>query len=679
MAPPFQISQSFFEDRERVFLWAPVLLGFGIIAFVSLPQEPPVWVGPVATLSALILVGLFFKRPLGRLAALAFFLVALGFTLIQTKAHRLHTPMVTQEIANVTLTGTVVSVEWASRKARVLLDVSQSDPPIPLALVRYYAKNTKKNPLPALAPGTRIRVTANLAPVSPPLVDRGFNFRRKAFFEGLSAYAFPTAAPPQILEHSLKPGWTERLQTLRSHITGRIRAALGKSQGTIAVALLTGEKAALSQKDRDAYANAGIAHILAISGLHLSLVAGFVFVVVRLVLSLIPAISLRLNTKKLGALGAIFITLGYLLISGMAVPAQRAFIMTFIVMVAVLSDRKALSMRSVCLAALGILLIFPEVLLTPSFQLSFAAVVVLIAFYESLAQIHAHRLRDRGTPTLMGKLASYVGGVLLTTTLATLATTPFTIYHFGQFTAQGLLSNLVAIPLMGFWIMPLGFLSLMTMPFGLETYPLQAMGWGIQAVTETAYKVTSWPGARIPMAKPDSWVLGLVVLSALWLCLWKARWRYGALPVLALGFGLFWMDPERPDVVISPDGRLIGVMTPDRILFVSAFRHNRFTRKVWESTLAPRETRLFPYEDAHEDFLDCEGVYCTLRTKGHSLHIAQFPYALKKASRTSTPVLDASQSSKEPRTVFYNRIPVNGKSLYLNRTHKPVPPQRLWE
>lgn len=442
--------------------------------------------------------------------------------------------------------------------------------------------------------------------------------------------------------------------------------------------MLTGEKAAISNKDREAYANAGIAHILAISGLHLSLVAGFVFVVVRLALSLIPAISLRFNTKKLAALGAIGVTFGYLLLSGMAVPAQRAFIMTLIVMVAILSDRKALSMRSVALAALGILLVFPEVLLTPSFQLSFAAVVVLIAFYESMAQTLTQHLREGNSPTLLGKFLSYVWGVLLTTTLATLATTPLTIYHFGHFTAQSWLSNLVAIPLMGFWIMPLGFLSLMAMPLGLENYPLQAMGLGIQWVTDLAYLVSSWPGANIPMPKPAPWVLGMVVLSTLWLCLWRAQWRYASLPVLVVGMCLFWVNQERPDVMISPDGRLLGIMTPDGILFLSAFKHNRFTRKVWESTLAPQETRLFPYEDSHEDFLNCEGFYCTLQAKGRTLHIAQFPYALKKATRTGTPVLDASQSSKAPRTVFLKGIPVNGASLYLNHPLKEKRHTRLW-
>lgn len=223
-------SPYFYADRERLFLWSPVLMGAGITTFVSLPHEPPAWIGPGITLGMLVLAIFTFKMPRIRLIMIAFFLPALGFSLIQVKAHRLQTPMVRQEQANVTLTGVVLSVEKTFRKARILMAIQTSDPLIPLAHVRYYAKDTKKAPLPPLIPGTDIRVKVNLAPVSPPLVARGFDFRRKAFFENLSAYAFPTETSLEIIGKPQNLTLNQYLQTLRSLVTNRIRETLPKSK-----------------------------------------------------------------------------------------------------------------------------------------------------------------------------------------------------------------------------------------------------------------------------------------------------------------------------------------------------------------------------------------------------------------------------------------------------------------
>ena len=215
------------------------------------------------------------------------------------------------------------------------------------------------------------------------------------------------------------------------------------------MALLTGLRGALPDEIWDQWAIAGIAHLLSISGLHLALVAGTLFFAVRIALALAPPLALRLPAKKLAALLALLGAFGYLLISGGTVPTQRAFAMTALALLAVMVDRNPFSMRLVAWAAFVVLLLRPESLLGASFQMSFGAVVALIAAYET-----GVARRPAGTTGLDGRLLLYLAGIALTTIVASAATTPFSIYHFSRFPTYGIVTNLIAVPLTGVWIMP---------------------------------------------------------------------------------------------------------------------------------------------------------------------------------------------------------------------------------
>ena len=255
----------------------------------------------------------------------------------------------------------------------------------------------------------------------------------------------------------------------------------------------------------------GLAHLLSISGLHIGLVAGILLFGLRAGLALIPPLALRIPTKKVAAIAALAATGGYVLLAGAPVPAQRAFVMTAIVMVAILTDRSALTMRLIAWAAAAVALVRPEAVLGASFQMSFAAVTALIATHEALA-----KKRSRGPRTLASRVTRELAAVALTSFIAGTATAPFAAYHFHRLADYGVLANLVAVPITGFWVMPLAILAFALMPFGLEGWALVPMGWGIEAIIVVAQWVAALPGAAVQVPAMPSAALAVVVVGGLW-------------------------------------------------------------------------------------------------------------------------------------------------------------------
>ncbi len=261
---------------------------------------------------------------------------------------------------------------------------------------------------------------------------------------------------------------------------------------------MVGERGAIPSDVRAAMQQSGLAHLLAISGLHLGLVAGFVFFAVRGALALWPGVVLRYPVKKWAA-AALSMSAVYLLLAGATVPTQRAFIMTGLILLAVIVDRRGISMRLVAWAAIVVLLIRPEALLSVSFQMSFAAVVALVATYEVAGGKVRQSLGQRG---IRQRLAVYLVSILLTTLVASTATAPFAAFHFNQFAAYSNVSNLIAIPIAAFWVMPLIVVSLVLMPFGLEGAVMPVLGVGIDIIIGVARAVSAWPGASLNVAAP---------------------------------------------------------------------------------------------------------------------------------------------------------------------------------
>lgn len=622
----------FVAERSRWALWVPVGLGLGIAAYFSLPEEPPLWAGAVL-LAAAAVTGFGLAGPPAqprrgvRIAALVVAIVAAGFTAAQVRTAAVEAPMLRTKVGPTTVAGRIERVEMLAGGIRVTLSqveigglAGRSTPErVQLRL---------RGEQPPLQPGQRVRVRAELSPPAPPAAPGAFDYQRQSFFEGRGAvgFAYGRATVTAAREGSERGRIGLAVANARQWIGERVRAAVPGPSGAVATALITGETGAIPEANLVAMRDSGLAHLLSISGLHIGLVAGIVFVGVRSLLALIQPIALRHPIKKWAALVAVAGAGAYTLLAGATVPTQRSFLMVGLVFLAVLLDRRGLSMRSLAWAATAILLLTPETLLTASFQMSFAAVTALIAWYE---WVHDRDRRRGELPSWPMRLVWYLGGVAATTIIAGAATTPFAAYHFNRVAGYGVAANLMAVPLTSLWIMPWAVLAFVLMPLGLDGPALTAMGWGVEAVLWTAAEVAAWPGSASMVPAIPMWGLVAVAVGGLWFCLWRQRWRLLGVAGLAAG-AVAAVTAVPPDLLVSGEGRLVAARDASGELMVSSLRAERFLRKSWlqrngQTATAPR----WPQYGASEDGrLACDGLGCIYRVGGHVVAIARLPDAL---------------------------------------------------
>ncbi len=609
-------------ERDRWVLWLPVALGLGIAVYFALPREPPHWLIPVsgATIAAAFVLR---GRP-GGAALIALAAFAAGFSLAQLRTLAVAAPVLERRIGPVTVTGTI---EAASRDKRGAWRTTIADPRISRLAAEATPRRIRisvRTTDPAFEPGSRFSVRAMLQPPLAPVVPGGFDFARRAYFLSLGAVGFAVSRPA-IAAARDPPGIRARVNLLRQRITRRIASALPGAEGAVAAALTTGERGAIPERVLVAMRDAGLAHLLAISGLHFSLVAALLFGGLRAGLAAVPVIALRYPIKKWAAAGAFAGALVYLLISGASIPTQRAFLMLSVALLAVMLDRAAISMRLVAVAAAAVLLIAPESLLGASFQMSFAAVVALVAFYESVSERLAGLRADSG---LARRLALYAFGVGLTTLIAGLATAPFAVYHFNRFAVFGVVANLLAVPVTGLWIMPWAILAFLLMPFGLEGLALAPMGWGIAVVIAVAETVSSWPSAvRLVPAMPAAY-LALTATGGLWLCLWRGRLRALGLIGIAVALLTGWRD-RPPDILAGLDPGAFAIRIGDGLAIAPATR--RFTRQYWLRNAGLAEPVLWPGGRGTGDaVLSCDGLGCILRRGGTTVAVVLDRAALQE-------------------------------------------------
>jgi competence protein ComEC len=482
-----------------------------------------------------------------------------------------------------------------------------------------------------------------------------YDFARAAYFQGLGAVGFALSAPRKLaaVEHEdgnwptvIAKGLAFWLAGFRHDLTLRILGALPGSSGAIAAALLTGERGAIPDDIERAFRDSGLAHILSISGLHLALVAGILFFAVRGLLALSERVALNYPIKKWAAATALIGAFAYLLLSGAAVATQRAFIMAALVLVAVMLDRAALSMRSVAWAALAVLVLAPESLLDAGFQMSFAAVVALIAVFEAGAErFNAWRSKAG----LASRALQYIAATALTTLVAGLASAPFAVYHFNRFVDFSLIANVVGVPLTSLWVMPWGMAALALMPFHWEGLALIPMGLGIDGVVWIAQTVAAWPGAVSLVPAMPFWGLLALTGGGLWLCLWRRVWRLIGLGLLVLGGASPWLVAS-PDVLVDCEAKMLGVKSLNGGLMLSAPRGSQgLVGETWlrraglaETEPWPRSRRRDdgPHGGASEDgSLRCDSLGCIYRARGRVIALPRAEEALAEDCRIADAVV----------------------------------------
>jgi competence protein ComEC len=342
-------------------------------------------------------------------------------------------------------------------------------------------------------------------------------------------------------------------------------------EGPFAAAIVTGDRADLDPELVDILRASNLAHLLAISGLHMGLLTGAVFAVVRLGLACIPSVAVRVNIRKIAAVAALIAAVFYLGISGANVATQRAFIMVSVMLMAICAERPAISLRAVAIAALAILATSPEALVGPGFQMSFAATTALVAVFGSV--------RDKGLFLTLPNWASGFIALLVSSFVAGAATAPYGAAHFNQVAQYGLLANLLSVPVMGFVVMPGALIAAVLAPLGLENGGLWVMEQGLAWILMIAELVANLDGSTRAIVAPGQRVLPLVTLGGLFLCLWQGAGRLlGVIPILIAT--LMWLNTERPTILISETGRLIGVMQ-NGMRGLNKPKGDGFSARVW--------------------------------------------------------------------------------------------------
>lgn len=559
------------RERGRFLHWVPIFLAMGIGVYFFLPAEPSrlVYVGLVGFILVCFVVSRCWPWGIGPMAT-AMALVAAGLCMAGARAHQVAAPVLEFRYYGA-VEGRIIAIDRSQSDAvRLTLDrlrLANMPPDRHPARVRISLYGEQGFFMPMV--GMRIATTAHLSGPNGPVEPGGFDFQRMAWFRGIGAVGYTrnpvlALAPPGGGEFSVA------VNRLRMALSRWVQDTLPGETGAFAAAITTGDRSAMSRATLDALRGSNLAHLLAISGLHMGLLTGFVYQAARYVMAMFPGFALRRPTKKIAACLAIAAGAFYLLLSGGNVSTERAFIMVATMFVGVLFDRRALSLRAVAMAAVIVLLLYPETLTEPGFQMSFAATTALVAVFGWLAPLRGYF----GSKWLQPILA-----VVISSAVAAAATAPIAAAHFNQVSHFGLMANLLSVPLMGSVVMPAAVLAALLSPFGLGWLGIKIMGPPIDWIIGVAYHVSSLEGAIGYVPQAPAYVLPAIAIGGLLAVLLRRREKL--LAVLPIGLGvILWVGAERPPVLISQTGGLIGVMTEEgRAL--SKPKGDGFAARIW--------------------------------------------------------------------------------------------------
>ncbi len=595
------------EDRKALGLWTPVAIGAGAGIYFGLKTEPAAIIGVGALLAAgAAAVAIRRLRPV----LLALFFAALGFIAADWRTAQVYAPALDRELGIAAVTGRLVAIEEFASYRRLTLAL-ESIEDIDGDALPARARVTWRGEAFDAALGDLVRLRAGLGSPPPPIAPGAFDYARLLYFERIGAVGFAVTPPEVLLEGEQKVRFSVWVGNLRATLFQRITTAAPSQGGAIVAAIVTGRRDAIKDEARYALRDAGLAHLLAISGLHMGLATGLIFFAVRLGLAAIEPLALRFPIKKWAAAAALASGLFYLVISGSGWSARRAFIMAAIIFAAILVDRRALSLRNVAIAACAILLTTPEAVFHPGFQMSFAAVTALIAGYEWMSR----RADPNRSFTLPARVKRYGLGLAATDIIAASATAPFALYHFNRVALYSLPANILAMPLMAFWIMPAAVTGLILAPFGLDAWAWRVSAAGVETILAIAKAVSSWPGS---VSLTPQWPLAALlalVLGGLWLCLARSPLRLAGLLGMPLA-ALIVAGVRTPDVFVAASGRNAAVIAPagGGELIAYSTRRDRFSLSRW------REAAGFDWTEGEtskmRDSADCDDAGCVMALPG---------------------------------------------------------------
>nr|WP_319382299.1 ComEC/Rec2 family competence protein [uncultured Roseibium sp.] len=572
--------------EDQALLWISFSFAAGIAVYTMLPAEPS-WQVLSGVLSVLTGLAVLENRKKGLaplvLLALAFLT---GGTVASIRTAYVAAPRLAHEMT-VTLNGIVVDRIERANGLRLVVGVetvnerSVRDVLFPKRIRVRVPRET------AAVTGDTVKMRARLFPPAGPVMPGGYDFSFGAYYSQIGATGFSFGAPA-VLDRDAAPlamRLPAFMQSLRDILAARITADLRNApEAALAVALLVGDRSAISERDQEDLRAAGLAHVLAISGLHMALFAGGTYAAASFLLSLFPAVSLRLPTHKIAAGCALLAAIFYLLVSGGSIATQRSFLMIALVFVGVLTGRRGLTVRSVALAGLFLLALAPERLFHPGFQMSFAAVICLVAVYEAWREYAAWtRFGNPAQGSLKARLLMSAGkwmlGLFVTALVAGTATGIIAAHHFGRVAPYGLVGNMLGMPVFSLLIMPMGVLAFVLMPFGLAALPLSIMAFGLKVLLKIAAFVAALDGGSGVIARVTATEMLAFSAALFAFLLMRGRMRAYALLPLLLGLCLVRFSPS-PDVHIAANGYRIAARDNDGVLKWSG-RNETFLIETW--------------------------------------------------------------------------------------------------
>ncbi|MEC9342334.1 MAG: ComEC/Rec2 family competence protein, partial [Pseudomonadota bacterium] len=619
-------------ERERecgtLFNFVPVCLALGILTYFTLPSEP---LAPVVACSSTIAAVLALRmqvRGAAHLSLVALALFLAGMCIAQWRTLATGAPVIAQTLT-ANIEGLVLQHDRNSRgspryliRPTAISGLDSSELP---ARIRLSASSGERR----FEPGDMVAGKARIMPVNGPAYPGGYDFGFFARFDRLGGTGFFLGAPgagraqaaPTLREHV-----SIALNALRTTLANRVRAGLPGEAGDIAVALIIGDRSGIDAETAESLRRSGLAHVLAISGLHMALVALTVVWGLRWLAAWSSTLTLNYPVAKWAAAAGLAAASAYLLLSGASVATQRAWVMIAVMLTAALADRRAVTIRNVAIAATLILVVSPESVMEPGFQMSFAAAVSLVAAYQALRKRSMQRERNRervgaGMASAVTRRAfTYMGGIVFTSLVAGLATGLFAAWHFHRIAPLGLVANALAMPIVTTAVMPFALLSALAMPYGFELPFLQVLGLGIERMVMISDWINSFGIAGVTgvqsLAVLLTGSLGIVLLTQL-----HTRLRLsGILPIALLP--LLVGPAHVPDIVAAQDGRAVAVADDSGRLVALYPRRNRFVTDIWLRAWSGG----VPGERSGVVSPDCDRDRCAARLKtGHLLHVVYDP------------------------------------------------------
>jgi competence protein ComEC len=644
-------------EERRFFLWIPVAAMGGVALNLAADREPVMWLPAlmIAVFAALAWVSR--ARPLALGLSLAVAALFAGFLSMSLRTARVAAPVL-DRIRIVSLQGFVEEVDLRTVGARMVIHVVSSEG-MPINKVPRRVRVTTRA-TPDVAAGDFVGLKARLLPPSPAALPGGYDFARDAFFSGVGAVG-SVLGPIQRLPPPSDATWRERFDAAidhaRNRLALRVNAIIGGDEGAIAAAMVTGKRDFLSNDAKDLIREAGIFHIITISGVQMTLVAGIFFVVTRRLLALSPTLALRYPIKKWAALVAMAGSFLYDIATGSRVGTERALIMTLIVLGAVIMDRRALTMRNLAFAVLAVVAIQPEAILGVSFQLSFAAVAALVAVMESrIATLDADPdpfMPKRGAPPKLKPFGAHLVqkplALLLATAFATSATASFMAYHFHDLSPYVLIGNPLTLTVIEVFAVPGALVGAMLYPLGLDGAVWIYVGAGIKFILWAARFIAAAPGSTVHLRAFAPYALPFLALAVMSATIWRTwTFRLSAVPLAAIGI-VGAMHGPRYDVIVAPSGDLAAVRDADGKLEVVGKRFNAFAAEQWLTAdgdgRAPAQARAF---DAPCDRLGCVAAL----PEGESLSLVVDPLAFDEDCARAEVVVSAFTAPADCKAKF---------------------------